>query len=176
MAANQRLTSSTSGLPKKSLLNMNKTSEMIYAIRDLNRKFRLCCSQLIMINNLIDETETRYKRAQAVGRRSYRYILRLKLCTLEGVRNQFYEYAYSSADKLEEMQLDLYRKTGIAWNEAMNEDNDEEDRDIDSDDCLDSDEDDDEDEAQNLPEDVEVDLATAAEAWSDMEVGSDNDE
>ncbi len=155
---------------------MKKTSEMIYAIRDKNRKFRLSCSQLILINNLIDETETRYKRAVADGRRSYRYILRLKLCTLEGVRNQFYEYAYSNADDLEEMQYDLYMKTGIAWNDTLAEESDEEDRDVDDEDCLESDDENDDDEAQALPaEDVEVDLAAAVEAWSDMEVGSDDE-
>ncbi len=31
----------------------------------------------------------------------------------------FYEYAYAQADKLEEMQLDLYEKTGIAWNDRL---------------------------------------------------------
>ena len=106
-------------LPAKSLLNLKTTKETIYKIRDMNRKFRLSCSQLILINNLIDETEVRYHRAQAAERRSYRYILRLKLCTLEGVRNMFYEYAYAQADVLEKMQLELYEKTGIAWNDRL---------------------------------------------------------
>ena len=114
---------------KSSFLNMDTTKECIYQIRDLNRKFRLSCSQLILINNLIDETEVRYNRSQAVNRRSYRYILRLKLCTLEGVRNQFYEYAYAAADKLEKMQLDLYNKTGIAWNDTLAVESDGEDSD-----------------------------------------------
>ena len=115
-----------------SLLNMDTTKESIYKIRDLNRKFRLSCSQLILINNLIDEIEARYNRSQAENRRSYRYILRLRLCTLEGVRNQFYEYAYDAADRLEKMQLELYNKTGIAWNDGLaveseDEESDEED-------------------------------------------------
>ena len=105
----------------------SSTKELIYRIRDLNRKFRLACSQLILINNLIDETEIRYNRSQAKNRRSYRYVLRLKLCTLEGTRNMFYEYAYAKADELEKMQLELYNKTGLAWNDQLARETDDED-------------------------------------------------
>ena len=102
------------------------TKDHIYKIRDLNKKFRLSCTQLIHINNLIEETEVRYNHSQQVNRRSYRYILRLWLCSLEGVRNMFYEYAYAKADELEKMQLDLYNKTGIAWSDALAEESDAE--------------------------------------------------
>ena len=105
-----------------SLLNMKATRELIYKIRDINKKFRVACSQLILLNNAIDEAEVRYHRAQAAERRSYRYTLRLKLCTLEGVRNMFYEYASSHADELEKLQLKLYEDTGIVWNDALAED------------------------------------------------------
>ena len=113
------------------------TKEMIYRIRDLNRKFRMACSQLILINNLIDETEVRYNISQAENHRSYRYILRLKLCSLEGVRNMFYEYAYTKADKLEKMQLELYNKTGLAWNDALAQETDNEDHDTEGDEVSD---------------------------------------
>ena len=98
--------------------------EEIYKIKALNRKFRICCDQLVRLNNLIEDVEIRYNRSQAENRRSYRYILRLKLCSLEGVRNMFYEYAYAQADRLEDMQMDLFNKTGIAWNEDLGQDSD----------------------------------------------------
>ena len=107
-----------------SSVNTDTTREEIYKIKDLNRKFRLCCNQLVRINNLIEDVEIRYNRSQAENRRSYRYILRLKLCTLEGVRNVFYEYAYAKADELEKMQLDLYNRTGIAWDDSLAEESD----------------------------------------------------
>ena len=107
-----------------SALNMQNTREEIYRIRDLNKKFRLSCSQLIHIHHLIEDVETRYNRSQAENRRSYRYILRLKLCSLEGVRNMFYEYAHAQADILEKMQMDFYHRTGIAWNENLAQESD----------------------------------------------------
>ena len=123
---------------KKSSIDQTTTKEMIYKIRDMNRKFRQACSQLILINNLIDETEARYNRSQAEGRRSYRYILRLKLCSLEGVRNMFYEYAYAKADQLEKLQLELYNKCGISWNDslAQESDNDDDETDIGDEDSM----------------------------------------
>ena len=104
---------------------MEKTvKDEIYRIRDLNKKFRLSCTQLIHINSLIEDVETRYNRSQAENRRSYRYILRFKLCSLEGVRNMFYEYAYAQADQLEDIQMDLFNRTGIAWNKDLAQDSD----------------------------------------------------
>ena len=114
-------------LPKDSLLDMRKTSEIIYTIRDKNRKFRHVCSQLILMNNLLEEMEVRYSRAQTNNSKCYRYILRLKLCTLEGVRNQFYEYAYAKAEQLEKLQFELYSEHGITWNSALEKETDNED-------------------------------------------------
>ena len=39
----------------------------------------------------------------------------------------FYEYAYAKADELEKMQLDLYNKSGIAWNDDLAQESDNED-------------------------------------------------
>ena len=88
---------------------------------DLNRKFHKACSQLILINNLMDDMDERYNRAYASGRKSYRYILRLRLCILEGVRSAFYDYATQKADELEELQRALYLQTGINWSSQMEE-------------------------------------------------------
>ena len=104
-------------------VNVN-TREEIYKIKALNRKFRTCCDQLVRLNNMIEDVETRYNRSQAENRCSYRYILRLKLCSLEGVRNMFYDYAFTQADQLEKMQLDLYNRTGIERNDSLAEESD----------------------------------------------------
>ena len=109
-----------------SAVNTDSARETIYKIRDLNKKFRMACRQLVNLNNLIDEMEIRYIRAQTINHRAYRYVLRLRLCSLEGIRNMFYEYAYAQADRLEEMQIELYTKTGYVWNDTVSEETDEE--------------------------------------------------
>ena len=91
----------------------------IQDVHDLNRMFRKACSQLILINNLMDELEERYNRALENSRRSYRYILRLRICVLEGVRSAFYDYATKKADELEDIQRTLYLQTGINWSREL---------------------------------------------------------
>ena len=76
-------------------------------IRTLDRKFRRACDQILLLNNCIDDLQSRYSSAMQLNRRSFRYSLRLKLATLEGVRNMFYEYASRCADSLEGLQADL---------------------------------------------------------------------
>lgn len=102
-----------------SALNNRATRQRIFKIRDLYKKFSFSCTQLIHINNLIDEIEVRYIRSQQVNQQPYRYILNLKLSSLEGVRDMFKKYAYEKADILQEMQLDLYNRTGVFWSETL---------------------------------------------------------
>lgn len=79
------------------------TSKM--SISELNVKFQKACNNLLQINMLIDSTQIRYDRANAVNHRSMRYNLRLRLCVIEGVRNMFYENALQMAE-----QLDMLRR------------------------------------------------------------------
>ena len=97
----------------------SSTVSRIQDVHDLNRKFRKACSQLILINNLMDKIEERYNRALEHGRKSYRYILRLRICVLEGIRSAFYDYASKKADELEDMQRTLYLQTGINWSREL---------------------------------------------------------
>ena len=83
----------------------------------LQRKFRKACSQVILLNNRIQDAQIRYDRAVKANRKSYRYVGRLNLATLEGVRNMIYEYAARAADELDTMQ-DRFVEHGI-MDEAM---------------------------------------------------------
>ena len=70
----------------------------------LQKKFKKACSQVILLNNQILEAQIRYDRARENGQKSHRYLGRLKLATLEGVRNMIYRYAQERADQLDAMQ------------------------------------------------------------------------
>ena len=84
--------------------------EMISKMRTLNKKFRKSCSQVILLNNQIEYLQSRYDQAVKSNKRSYRYFMRLRLATLEGIRNMFYEYACRRADELDEMQDTLVQE------------------------------------------------------------------
>ncbi len=87
---------------------------MVSAFRLLDVKFRRACHHIRMLNRRIEEVQVRYDRAFASGQRSFRYTHRLKLATLEGMRNMYYEYACLRADELEQMQDVLIRQGFIS--------------------------------------------------------------
>lgn len=93
-------------------------------MRQLDRKFRRACRQIVILNNKITGLQVRYDRAKAVNNRTFRYNLRLELATTEGMRNMFYEYACRRADELETIQDSLVEagilsetEEEIDWNE-----------------------------------------------------------
>ena len=80
------------------------TQILVDELEDLDRKFRLACRQVVILNNRIADLQARYDRALRVDRKSFRYTLRLQLATTEGTRNMFYEYARRKAEELEAIQ------------------------------------------------------------------------
>ena len=48
-----------------SFLDMETTQEEIYRIRDLDKKFCHSCRQLVVLDNLIEETGIRYNHSKA---------------------------------------------------------------------------------------------------------------
>ncbi len=88
----------------------------------LDRKFHKACDQIRLLNRHINNLQTRYDRAFHANQRSFKYNLRLKLTTYEGVRNMYQEYARRRAEELEIMKDALIQR---------GQDSDEEDSDSD---------------------------------------------
>ena len=100
-------------------LGMDHPRARIHNIRDVFGKFQVACRQLILLTNYIKETMVRYHRAKKQGNTLLRYILQLRLDSLEGVRNMFYSYAREKAEILENLQRFLLVTTGIPWNDGL---------------------------------------------------------
>ena len=62
-------------------------NNLLDQLKQMNKKFRLSCNQVVLLNNEIEYLQIRYDKSVADQRRSFRYFLRLKIATLEGVRN-----------------------------------------------------------------------------------------
>ena len=87
-------------------------------IRATNKVFRRACSQVILLNHKIEAAKTRYDRARSVKRLSFRYTNRLKLTSLEGVRNLIYEHACTKCEEIESLQAKLQEITGGVYDFA----------------------------------------------------------
>lgn len=100
----------------------NSPAALIEQMRKIDKNFRRVCEQLVLLNNCIEAYQKRYDRAVANNQRAFRYQHRLRLVTLEGVRNMFWEYASDRADKLDEMQDRLMEEYNIDWDDICNSD------------------------------------------------------
>ena len=81
-----------------------ENDEMMICFRHLDRKFRMSCHHIRMLNRQIEMIQVRYDRSFSSGQGTFRYSHRLKLATYEGMRNMYYEYACRRADQLEQIQ------------------------------------------------------------------------
>ena len=81
-----------------------ENDKMTTCFQHLDAKFRISCHHIKMLNREIENTQVRYDRSFSASQRTFRYSQRLKLATLEGMRNIYYEYACRCADRLEELQ------------------------------------------------------------------------
>ena len=100
---------------------------ILCSIKSKNKVFRKACTEIILLNNRIEEGKVRYDRAKAVRRLSFRYSNRLKLTALEGVRNLIYEYECNTCEEIEVLQARLLQLTGTVYDFVETDDEDEED-------------------------------------------------
>ena len=93
-------------------ISMEDAYSVLCEIRAVNKVFRRACSQVILLNHKIEAAKTRYDRARQVRRLSFRYTNRLKLTSLEGMRNLIYEHACAKCEEIEALQAKLRQLTG----------------------------------------------------------------
>ena len=91
---------------------------LLQQIKQLDRKFNLSYRQVLLLNNKIEDLQTRYKRADMDDRESAKYLLQLQITSLEGVRNMFYQYMCSRSDLLDVMHEQLLSE-GITDQEML---------------------------------------------------------
>ena len=109
----------------------NKSSghvDLVAKVKTLDAKFRRACHLVVIMNNQIKELKTRYDRAAARNQRRFRCALRLRLATIEGVRNMFYEYASEKCGEIEDIQDKLLEESevsGLESEEIQSESEDE---------------------------------------------------
>ena len=91
---------------------LEKAKSIQIMIRKEYIKFQKACRQVVLMNNQVKEISTRYKRVVRDNLRNYRYLLRLRLCTTEGLRNMYHEYSCRQAEKIADLEENL-REIGV---------------------------------------------------------------
>lgn len=77
----------------------------LYAeLNETETRFRRACEQVVLLNDKLEGLQRRYDKARLENHRTFRYNLRLKMASVEGVRNAYYEYACNKAEKIAELR------------------------------------------------------------------------
>lgn len=77
---------------------------LLAEMNELNNKVFYACTQVKMISQQIDLLNIRYKKALTNERHSFRYSLRLRLATYEGMRDTILKYARMTATKMDTIE------------------------------------------------------------------------
>lgn len=100
-------TLSTPTLSSKLYRPTDSTMEKVQLYAELNEtetRFKRACEQVVLLNDKLEGLQRRYDKARQENHRSFRYNLRLKMASVEGVRNAYYEYACEKAEKIAELR------------------------------------------------------------------------
>ena len=77
----------------------------LYAVlNETETRFKRACEQVVLLNDKLEGLQRRYDKAVQENHRSFRYNLRLKMASVEGVRNAYYEYACEKAERIAELR------------------------------------------------------------------------
>jgi len=79
-------------------------SQMYAQLNEAELRFKRACEQVVLLNDKLEGLQRRYDKARQENHRSFRYNLRLKMASVEGVRNAYYEYACEKAEKIAELR------------------------------------------------------------------------
>ena len=86
---------------------MQSNEELYTNLHETEMKFKKACEQVVLLNDKLEGLQRRYDKARNENHRSFRYNLRLKMATVEGVRNAFYEYACEKAERIAELRYEV---------------------------------------------------------------------
>ncbi|WAR07326.1 hypothetical protein MAR_017284 [Mya arenaria] len=79
-----------------------------FSLTEAEGRFQKACDQIVLLNHRLGEVQKRYTMAKRSNNKAFRYNMRLKLAVIEGVRNMYYDFAYSKADRVAELRRELF--------------------------------------------------------------------
>jgi hypothetical protein len=77
-------------------------------LHDAERYVQLACEQIILLHAKLEGMKKRYAAALTSNFRSMKYPLRMRIVTVEGFINLYYEYAMIKQQDIRNLRLKLY--------------------------------------------------------------------
>jgi len=76
--------------------------------RYAERKTQVACQQIVLLSDQLESLKTRYDKVVNANFRYLRYPLRMKIVTVEGVINMYYQYTEEKQKEVEVLIYQLY--------------------------------------------------------------------
>ena len=102
-------------------VNSHYANKLMDQLAILNKKFRLACKQVTLLNNELQYQESLYNRAEVGDKRGFKNSIKMRMECVEGVRDMFYEYTSRKADELDFMYERMVREGIIDESDDFNE-------------------------------------------------------
>lgn len=77
-------------------------------LKAAEKSIRLACDQMILLYDRLEGLKKRYHGAIKANRRSMRYPLRMRIVTVEGFINLYYEYTRAKQLHINDLRKKLY--------------------------------------------------------------------
>lgn len=87
--------------------DMATSGEVQFQILKLENKFQQACSQIQILNSLVQQLEVRYSRAATRNLKSHGYMLHMRLTSVEEMLSLYQECATMTAEKIEVLSKKL---------------------------------------------------------------------
>lgn len=80
------------------------------ALRTAEKSVRLACDQMILLYDRLEGLKKRYNVSINTNQRSMRYPLRMRIVTVEGFINLYYEYTRAKQLEINDLRKKLYHE------------------------------------------------------------------
>lgn len=85
----------------------NQSIDLVKEMDRLNIQVFQACGQVKLINREIEQLNVRYNHALQNEQTSFRYSLRLRLATYEGVRSKILQFARMKANRMDDIEEEI---------------------------------------------------------------------
>lgn len=83
-------------------------TQLYTKLKEAERRTTRACKQMVLLNDKLENLRIRYHRAVSVNFRTFRCPLRMKIVTVEGVLNMFYQYTVAKQKEIEVLKYKLF--------------------------------------------------------------------
>lgn len=82
--------------------------DMYAQLYESQRRFQRACDQLVLLNDCLEKLNKRYIKARADDQKMFRYRLRMRILTVEGILNAYCNYACLKKNEVLDLRFKLY--------------------------------------------------------------------